>query len=397
MAPPSSTPDELFPLRVINFLGRDVPVLGQNAFGPCGMLAVVNALLLRNAMQMSPDLGHVSLEDLLARLADQLMERNGARAAGSDEAALNVRRALDEAIARLPTLAEGLDVNVKFGGDALFEFTPELAIFDLLDLALVHGWRVDAGEDPEAALALGGASYNEVVARVARYRAGDAADPADAALSDFLDRTASQLTFAGLVDVCGRMRDREIAVLYRNMHFSTVFKHQDSLYLLVTDVGYRHEPRVVWEKLDAVDGDTELVDGDFRPSPVAQSSDADALLALQLAQGGREDDLARALELSRQQEPVAFPGGVPVAAATEVAPPSAQEQADRAMALQLQGSAPAESDEAMARRLQAESYAAPEADSALARQLFAEEEVAARRRTAPAPARAKKKSNCSIS
>ena len=95
---------------------------------------------------------------------------------------------------------------------------------------------------------------------------------------------------------------------------------------------------------------------------------------------------------------MAFPGGVPVAAATEVAPPSAQEAADREMALQLQGRAPAESDEAMARRLQAESYGAPAADSALARQLFAEEEVAARQQMAPAPARRpKKKSACSIS
>ena len=39
---------------------------------------------------------------------------------------------------------EGLDVNVKFNGG--FEFTSDLAIFDLLDVRLVHGWRVGRRE-----------------------------------------------------------------------------------------------------------------------------------------------------------------------------------------------------------------------------------------------------------
>ena len=42
--------NDLFPVRTINFLGRDVPTLGQNEFGPCALLGVVNALLLRGTL-----------------------------------------------------------------------------------------------------------------------------------------------------------------------------------------------------------------------------------------------------------------------------------------------------------------------------------------------------------
>ena len=36
-----------------------------------------------------------------------------------------------------------MDVNVRFTGIDAFEFTDEVAIFDLLGMPLVHGWLVD--------------------------------------------------------------------------------------------------------------------------------------------------------------------------------------------------------------------------------------------------------------
>ena len=148
--------NDLFPVRTINFLGRDVPTLGQNEFGPCALLGVVNALLLRGTLKISSDHGALTLQDVLARLADRLVEVNQAAQDNPD-----VRAALDGAVTRLPTLAEGLDVNVKFNGG--FEFTSDLAIFDLLDVRLVHGWRVDGENDAATAQALGSRSYNECI------------------------------------------------------------------------------------------------------------------------------------------------------------------------------------------------------------------------------------------
>ena len=320
--------EQRFPLRSITFLGRVVPILGQNEFGPCALLSIVNALLLQNALSVSPDLGSVSLAEVIGLVGDQILERHGSRATAGDEAALALRTAVDEAIASLPTLALGLDVNVRFAGPALFEFTSCLGIFDLFDLSLVHGWRVDPVEEAAAARALGDRSYNEVVERVVVGGDDDTKDDEAAgeaaAMSAFLDATATQLTYHGLVELHERLREREIAVLYRNLHFSTVFKLDGVLYVLVTDVGYQHEASIVWEKLDGIDGDTDFVGADFRvAAPKAtlepsargdvggggdgddRAADPDYLFALQL-QHDSDEAVARALVEPASSAP---PGG----------------------------------------------------------------------------------------
>jgi hypothetical protein len=88
-----------------------------------------------------------------------------------------------------------------------------------------------------------------------------------------------------LPTLCSQMRERELAVFFRNNHFSTIFKvrlagcghicwlgplflltrpHSShaplvpspqingSVYLLVTDIGFRDQPSIVWERLDEV-------------------------------------------------------------------------------------------------------------------------------------------------
>jgi len=37
------------------------------------------------------------------------------------------------------------------------------------------------------------------------------------------------------------LKARQLAILFRNNHFNTLFKFDDALYLLVTDQGYLHE------------------------------------------------------------------------------------------------------------------------------------------------------------
>jgi hypothetical protein len=79
----------------------------------------------------------------------------------------------------------------------------------------------------------------------------------------FLSDTASQLTYFGLLQLHEHVRDRQIGVFFRNNHFSTLFKFNGSLYLLATDAGYEHVSGVVWERLNEIDGDTDLFDSDF--------------------------------------------------------------------------------------------------------------------------------------
>ena len=79
----------------------------------------------------------------------------------------------------------------------------------------------------------------------------------------FLDESASQLTYHGICELNAGMKEGELAVFFRNNHFSTIVKMGGVLYLLVTDQGYLHERNVVWERLDSVQGDTVFVDQQF--------------------------------------------------------------------------------------------------------------------------------------
>ena len=60
------------------------------------------------------------------------------------------------------------------------------------------------------------------------------------------------------------MKDGQLAVFFRNNHFSTMVKEGGSLYLLVTDLGFLDNADVVWETLDSVQGDTVFVDKQFK-------------------------------------------------------------------------------------------------------------------------------------
>ncbi|KAK7820798.1 ubiquitin carboxyl-terminal hydrolase mindy-1 [Quercus suber] len=117
--------------KLIQFLGRTTPIVLQNDNGPCPLLAICNVLLLRNNLNLSPDTTEVSQEKLLSLVAERLIDSNS-------------------------------NANVIYllnGQINDFEFTPECAIFDLLDIPLYHGWIVDP-QDYETANAIGLKSYN---------------------------------------------------------------------------------------------------------------------------------------------------------------------------------------------------------------------------------------------
>ncbi|EFJ51389.1 hypothetical protein VOLCADRAFT_120460 [Volvox carteri f. nagariensis] len=84
---------------------------------------------------------------------------------------------------------------------------------------------------------------------------------------DFLEASCSQLTVAGLRALRSDLRPSQLAVFFRNNHFSVVFKHGSThqVFLLVTDQGYLNEPDVVWEHLSSVAGDTQFCGADFSP------------------------------------------------------------------------------------------------------------------------------------
>ena len=199
---------------------------------------------------------------------------------------------MNDAIAILSKLQTGLDVNVKFTGVRDFEYTPECIIFDLLNISLYHGWLVDPQLE-DTVLAVNSLSYNQLVESIITNRSSEDSTKVSQSLvaQQFLEESASQLTYHGLCELNTVMKEGQLAVFFRNNHFSTVYKQGDGLYLLVTDQGFLHQLDVVWETLENIEGDTEFVDHQFNPvQPDAEagasgtSADQDHLLAMTLQQ-----------------------------------------------------------------------------------------------------------------
>lgn len=308
--------------RITFFDQVDVPVVCQNSNGPCPLLAIANALFLLRRLDL-PDVDFVSSEELLGLIGGYVAERaasiyDPARAGDQCEQ-------LNDVVGLLPRLTEGLDVNVRFADVECFEASPSMSVFDLAGLRLVHGWTVCAATEPEAAAAMAGLSFNVAQNLLARAQspahadatgggggtaagvpadlhggdppllgAGEVAtgDPAAAAVHPapapaslhvvraWLDETRSQLTAAGLRRIAAVLVPLEVAVLFRNDHFSTVLRLDPRLaaaagaplVALVTDLGYADVGEVVWEALGegSVRGDTRFLGRSFMPvAPLA--------------------------------------------------------------------------------------------------------------------------------
>lgn len=122
-------------------------------------------------------------------------------------------------------------------------------------------------------------------------------------INNFLTSSSHQLTYHGLEQLQAHLSENDLCVFFRNNHFATITKHTETLYLLITDLGYANTPDVVWEKLDAIDGDTEYTNEFFRPAAVrdelthvGHSINPELLLA---QRSQTESDHALALALSK--------------------------------------------------------------------------------------------------
>lgn len=147
-----------FGLKTINYFGRDVSIVLQNENGPCPLIALANVLSLRGRINIHPDLGSIELDELIPQIADCLFETTNNlnntttnshnHTAAAQAVELNhessnqvARQAqLSEVLSLLPSLVQGLDLNVRFAGVSQFEFTRELSVFDSLNVPVYHGW-----------------------------------------------------------------------------------------------------------------------------------------------------------------------------------------------------------------------------------------------------------------
>ncbi|NWI00736.1 MINY1 hydrolase, partial [Tichodroma muraria] len=319
--PPRGTPardEDFYFVKWISWKGERTPVVTQSENGPCPLLAIMNILLLQwkaSRVKLPPQKEVITAEELMAHLGNCILATQPRDT--SEGLQLNFQQNISDTMTVLPKLSTGLDVNVRFTGVSDFEYTPECIVFDLLNIPLYHGWLVDP-QSPEQVQAVGKLSYNQLVEKIITCKqASDSSLVSEGLVAEqFLESTASQLTFHGLCELTARAREGELGVFFRNNHFSTMTKHKGHLYLLVTDQGFLQEEGVVWESLHSVDGDSCFCDTEFHLSHAPgkegataappdhrlqqRQVDQDYMVALSLQQGQDPHSVLSDLELARQ-------------------------------------------------------------------------------------------------
>jgi len=240
-------------------------IVTQNINGPCPLLSIVNILLLRGKLKLPDGCEVVSAAQLLEILGEFILESVPEQMpSGEDGRRLDYEQNVNDAIAILPKLQTGLDVNVRFTGVSDFEYTPECIIFDLLNIPLYHGWLMDP-QQHDVVGAVKGLTYNQLVEQIISQKNSEDSFQVSQSMiaQQFLEESASQLTYHGLCELITSIKEGELAVFFRNNHFSAIYKEKKELFLLVTDQGFLKEPKVVWETLSSIDGDGHFVDEKF--------------------------------------------------------------------------------------------------------------------------------------
>ncbi|KAK9542748.1 hypothetical protein VZT92_000584 [Zoarces viviparus] len=290
----------IYHIKWIKWREENTPIITQNENGPCPLLAIMNVLLLAWKVKMPPMMEIITVEQLMEYLGDYILETKPKEI--SEAQRLNYEQNMSDAMAVLHKLQTGLDVNVKFTGVRVFEYTPECIVFDLLDIPLYHGWLVDP-QMHDIVKAVGNCSYNQLVEKIISCKQSDNSELAGEGIvaEQFLSSTATQLTYHGLCELTSTVQEGELCVFFRNNHFSTMIKYKGQLYHLVTDQGFLTEEKVVWESLHNVDGDGNFCDSEFRLRPPSNPEtvyrgqqdqiDQDYLMALSLQQEQQSQDL----------------------------------------------------------------------------------------------------------
>ncbi|KAI9895038.1 MAG: hypothetical protein M1814_000263 [Vezdaea aestivalis] len=359
---------------------RRSPILVQNLNGPCPLLALVNALTLSTPAGADTALietlrvrEQISLGFLLDAVFDELM--SGRRGDAAQELP-----DVGELYAFLSALHSGMNVNPRFrplanpqnimdlphdsappnniddsspGG---FEETREMRFYSTFAVRLIHGWLPQKNHPAYAALERSAATYED--AQNLMFREEELEDklqthglnPEEQLLLEdittikyFLNQSATQLTAHGLKVIQSSLGLGEIAILFRNDHFSTLYKHPQSgqLLQLITDAGYASHDEIIWESLVDVNGELcEFFSGDFRPiGNVAgdvqptnnQSDDTEGWTTVE--RNGNKSNRSRTdpTLTPTQQQPKALTAAEPT-----FTPNTEQEDRDFALALQMQ-------------------------------------------------------------
>lgn len=285
---------------------QTLTILTQNENGPCPLVALVNTMMLSEAARgdgpgaLSSYVSgkdEVEISRVLEILADIALEKQRIKETPDD---------VSEVLRFLPLLVTGLNVNVKF--DGTFANTPEMALFRIYDVDVVHGWVCD-NQDPNQARVLEVDSYDESQSLLVKYYEGNANErelDLAVAMEAFIREFPTQLTPYGLRFLSDLLEPGAFAVFFRNDHFATLYRapatDATKLYTLVTDAGFRRERSIVWQSVRSITGaDDEFYGGNFKQPQLSEAQESnrgsDQALARQMQE---QEDREYAMALDKQ-------------------------------------------------------------------------------------------------
>uniref|UniRef100_A0A5F9DT79 Ubiquitin carboxyl-terminal hydrolase n=1 Tax=Oryctolagus cuniculus TaxID=9986 RepID=A0A5F9DT79_RABIT len=246
----------VYHIKWIQWKEENTPIITQNENGPCPLLAILNVLLLAWKVKLPPMMEIITAEQLMEYLGDYMLDAKPKEI--SEIQRLNYEQNMSDAMAILHKLQTGLDVNVRFTGVRVFEYTPECIVFDLLDIPLYHGWLVDPQID-DIVKAVGNCSYNQLVEKIISCKQSDNSELVSEGFvaEQFLNNTATQLTYHGLCELTSTVQEGELCVFFRNNHFSTMTKYKDYLMALSLQQEQQNQ-EINWEQIPEGISDLEL-------------------------------------------------------------------------------------------------------------------------------------------
>lgn len=369
---------------------RRSPILTQNENGPCPLLALVNALVLSTPADMDTALvetlrtrEQVSLGLLLDAVFDEL---TSGRRGDSNYPLPDVA----ELYGFLLALHTGMNVNPRFITPAAtprgsldghppelhgvhpsqksqnkpgcFEETREMRLYSTFNILLIHGWT--APRDTPAYMAFMRSAPTFEDAQNIQFAGLELEDKLRTeglsfqeqqtlediqTIKSFLETWPTQLTEHGLETISRSLNPGQIAILFRNDHFSTLYKEprHGALMTLVTDAGYSSHEEVVWESLVDVNGAaSELFSGDFRTVSHSQNARLNQASSAGGDEGWQTVQSRNRRQQSNVENPPPLPGPRPTShqqsenlsapEGNEQRSASEQEDHDLALALQLQ-------------------------------------------------------------
>eukprot|EP01083_Nonionella_stella_P314002 1129571_1 len=257
----------IYRIEVIRFNGKKTHRILQNVGGPCPLLGLCNALLLNRDICFNRDhnTSFIHFEDLTRCLTEHLQElfalNMSVEGQMNESETANTIRNIEDCVALFPKLEEGLDINIRFSDVTHFEFTSAIAMFDNYNIRLLHGWCVDPQHNALYSI-IKDKSYNQLLDLLTSDTQNT--QQQKAIVRQFLNDYPQQLTAHGLTRLHEVMQENEVAIFFRNNHFSAVYKRQGHIWELVTDEGFVDaDPRITWQSLSQLSGDEEFVSNTF--------------------------------------------------------------------------------------------------------------------------------------